>query len=49
LASGSLEEVLADYQLEPMTAYAVFPAGRRLSQKARAFSDYLQRALMSDA
>ena len=49
LASGTLAEVLADYQLEPMPAYAVFPAGRRPSQKARAFSDYLQQALMSDA
>ncbi|MDX8452221.1 LysR family transcriptional regulator [Mesorhizobium sp. VK9D] len=49
LASGRLVEVLADYRLEPMTAYAVFPDGRRLPQRARAFSDYLQRSLVSDA
>jgi DNA-binding transcriptional LysR family regulator len=45
LASGKLVEVLPDYRLEPMTAYAVFPAGRRPLQKARAFSDYLEQAL----
>jgi DNA-binding transcriptional LysR family regulator len=48
LASGALVEVLPDYRLEPATAYAVFPAGRRPSQKARAFSDYLGEVLVSD-
>jgi DNA-binding transcriptional LysR family regulator len=38
-------EVLADYRLEPITAFVVFPAGRRPSQKARAFGDYLAQAL----
>ncbi|WP_448956577.1 LysR family transcriptional regulator [Labrys neptuniae] len=47
LASGKLVEVLADYQLEPAIAYVVFPAGRRPSQKARVFSDYLERVLSS--
>jgi len=45
LATGELVEVLADYALDPVTAYVVFPAGRRPSQRARAFSDYLERAL----
>jgi DNA-binding transcriptional LysR family regulator len=45
LASGALVEALAEYTLDPMTAYAVFPAGRRPSQKARVFADYLERAL----
>ena len=45
LASGALVEVLANYRLDPITAYVVFPAGRRPSQKARAFSDYLEQAL----
>jgi DNA-binding transcriptional LysR family regulator len=45
LASGALVELMADYRLEPITAFVVFPAGRRPSQKARAFSDYLERAL----
>jgi DNA-binding transcriptional LysR family regulator len=48
LASGALVEVLPDYQLAPATAYAVFPAGRRPSQKARAFSDYLEQVLVTD-
>ncbi|HZZ62881.1 MAG TPA: LysR family transcriptional regulator [Roseiarcus sp.] len=45
LASGALAEVLAAYALDPMVAYMVFPAGRRPSQKARAFADYLERAV----
>jgi len=45
LASGALVEVLADYRIDPITAFVVFPAGRRPSQKARAFSDYLEQAL----
>jgi DNA-binding transcriptional LysR family regulator len=46
LASGALVEVLADYLLDPATAFVVFPAGRRPSQRARAFSDYLEQALV---
>ena len=45
LASGALMEALTDYALEPIVAYVVFPAGRRPSQKARAFADYLERAV----
>ena len=45
LASGAVVEVLSDYALDPVTAYVVFPAGRRPSQRARAFSDYLEQAL----
>jgi DNA-binding transcriptional LysR family regulator len=45
LASGEAVEVLSDYALDPVTAYVVFPAGRKLSQRARAFSDYLEQAL----
>ena len=45
LASGALTEVLTDYTLDPTVAYAVFPAGRRPSQKARVFADYLERAV----
>ena len=45
LASGKVVELLADYGLEPATAYVVFPAGRRPSQKARAFADYLELML----
>jgi DNA-binding transcriptional LysR family regulator len=45
LASGALVELMADYRLDPITAFVVFPAGRRPSQKARAFGGYLERAL----
>jgi DNA-binding transcriptional LysR family regulator len=45
LATGEVVEILADYMLDPVQAYVVFPAGRRPSQRARAFSDYLEHAL----
>jgi DNA-binding transcriptional LysR family regulator len=45
LASGTLVEVLAHYRLDPAIASIVFPAGRRPSQKARVFCDYLEQAL----
>jgi hypothetical protein len=45
LASGEVIEILTDYALDPVTAYVVFPAGRKPSQRARAFSDYLEQAL----
>jgi DNA-binding transcriptional LysR family regulator len=45
LASGEVVEILTHYALDPVTAYVVFPAGRRPSQRARAFSDYLEQAL----
>jgi DNA-binding transcriptional LysR family regulator len=45
LASGEVVEILSDYALDPVQAYVVFPAGRRPSQRARAFSDYLAQAL----
>jgi DNA-binding transcriptional LysR family regulator len=48
LASGALVEFLADYSLDPIGAFVVFPVGRRPSQKARAFSDYLEQALGKD-
>jgi DNA-binding transcriptional LysR family regulator len=45
LASGEVVEILADNALDPVTAFVVFPAGRRPSRRARAFSDYLEGAL----
>jgi hypothetical protein len=47
LASGTLVELLGEYRLDPIAAFVVFPAGRRPSQKARVFSDYLERAIAS--
>ena len=45
LAAGEVVEILAEYALDPVQAYVIFPAGRRPSQRARAFSDYLEQAL----
>jgi DNA-binding transcriptional LysR family regulator len=45
LASSALVELLTEYTLDPMTAFVVFPVGRRPSQKARVFADYLEQAV----
>lgn len=45
LASGQVVEVLSDYRLDHATAFVVFPAGRRPSQRARLLSDFLEQAL----
>ena len=47
LARGAVVEIMADYSLDPITAYVVFPGGRRPSQRTRAFADYLERAIAS--
>jgi DNA-binding transcriptional LysR family regulator len=47
LAAGALTEVLADFALDPISAFIVFPAGRRPSQKARVFAEYLEEAIAS--
>ena len=49
LASGEVVEILSDYGVDPVTAYVGVPAGRKPSQRARAFSDYLQQALAATA
>lgn len=46
LGSGALVELLTDYRLDPIAAFVVFPSGRRPSRKARAFTDYLVRAVV---
>jgi DNA-binding transcriptional LysR family regulator len=45
LARGAVVEVMADYALDAVTAHVVFPGGRKPSQRARAFADYLERAI----
>jgi DNA-binding transcriptional LysR family regulator len=45
LASGALTELLTDYVIDPVSAFVVFPAGRRPSQKARIFANYLEQAM----
>ena len=47
IKSGKLARLLPDYRPEPVDAFLVFPAGRRPSQKARAFSDYLVKEMGS--
>ncbi len=41
LAAGRLELVLEDYELPPGGVHAVYPHGRHLSPKVRAFVDFL--------
>jgi DNA-binding transcriptional LysR family regulator len=45
LASRALTEVLTDHALDPIVAFIVFPAGRRPSQKARIFANYLEQVV----
>jgi DNA-binding transcriptional LysR family regulator len=45
LASGTLVQMLADWQMEPFEFHAVFAAGRAAKPSARAFADYLATAL----
>jgi DNA-binding transcriptional LysR family regulator len=45
LASGTLVQVLGDWQMEPFELHAVFAAGRAAKPSARAFADYLATAL----
>jgi DNA-binding transcriptional LysR family regulator len=49
LASGAVVQVLSDWSLPPIELWAVFPAGRKASSKARAFVDFVQTALGPDA
>jgi len=41
LRAGALVRLLADYEIQESSVYAVFPASRHLSPKTRAFVDYL--------
>jgi DNA-binding transcriptional LysR family regulator len=45
LASGTLVQVLGDWQMEPFELHAVFAAGRAAKPSARAFADYLATVL----
>jgi DNA-binding transcriptional LysR family regulator len=47
LEGGELRRILPNYQLDPVEAHAVYPAGRRPSSKVRAMSDYLAGRLQS--
>jgi DNA-binding transcriptional LysR family regulator len=45
LKSGEVRSVLNDWRLPPVELWAVFPAGRMVSAKTRAFLDFLSYAL----
>jgi DNA-binding transcriptional LysR family regulator len=47
LASGEVCVVLGDWALDPIDLWAVFPGGRLLSAKARAFTDVVAAAMRS--
>jgi len=41
LARGEVNEMLRDWVLPPIDLWAVYPAGRRASAKARALADFV--------
>ncbi len=41
IESGQLIPLLTDYQYSQLTAYAIYPQTRHLSQRVRAFVDFL--------
>jgi DNA-binding transcriptional LysR family regulator len=45
LLAGDLVRVLAPYEFEPASVYAVYPSGGQLSKKVRAVVEALARAL----
>jgi DNA-binding transcriptional LysR family regulator len=48
LASGAVKAVLADWLIKPIDLWAVFPAGRVASAKARSFADFVAERLAAD-
>ncbi|WP_179505194.1 MULTISPECIES: LysR family transcriptional regulator [unclassified Sphingomonas] len=45
LASGAVKRVLTDWALPPIDLWAVFPAGRMASAKARQFASFVEAAI----
>ena len=45
LADGTVRAVLTDWQLPPVDLWAVFPSGRRVTSKARAFVVFVESVL----
>ena len=45
LKSGAVISVLQDWSLPAMDLWALFPAGRQASAKARAFTSFIERHL----
>jgi len=49
LKSGVVKSVLDDWSLPPIDLWTVFPAGRQVSAKARAFASFIEKQLASGA
>jgi DNA-binding transcriptional LysR family regulator len=47
LKSGAVRPVLTEWALPPMTLWAIFPAGRLIGAKARAFVAFVEKTLAS--
>ena len=45
LASGAVRAVMSDWALPDQDLWAVFPTGRMVSAKARAFVEYMENLL----
>jgi len=45
LENGRVKQVLAGWALPPLDLWAAFPAGRRVSAKARAFAAFIEKQL----
>ncbi|WP_179403201.1 LysR family transcriptional regulator [Burkholderia guangdongensis] len=45
LANGTVQAVLADWRLPPIDLWAVFPAGRLVTSKARAFVAFVEQLM----
>jgi DNA-binding transcriptional LysR family regulator len=43
LKAKTVKAVLADWSLPPVEAWAIFPAGRQASAKAKAFASFIER------
>ena len=49
LKSGAVKIVLEDWSLPPGQLWAVFPAGRQASAKARAFTVFMEQQLLEES
>lgn len=48
LASGKVRRVLKDWDLPPVDLWTVFPSGRTVNSKARAFANFIRQELASE-
>jgi DNA-binding transcriptional LysR family regulator len=47
LKAKTVKAVLADWSLPPVEAWAIFPAGRKVSAKARAFASFIESHMLN--